>query len=455
MTSSFLVSPSTSTGNNRRIELAGMDLWLMARIDNVFVYPSEIKIDQLKEALSQTLSLWPLVAGRTILENDQHYIIEMCDNPIPITLIINNDLKESPFDSNVLVEANDKSFPTFIDEVQVMKLFKNSSDDDEPLVRLKLTHIVQSDEWVLGISWYHALGDAAPCLHFSNTLSRFYQGMEPTPPLPIFERRLWREDEAKQSVLPIPIQFQNPQSIEKAIQLFGEHQSNYDTLDLHFSGEQLATLRMLAGGNHVTTHDALAAYIILTLNTYCYKNNDERRILHAITIVNCHGVSDCIAPQSEVSNALFMMLSENFDDPYSLSNIAMTIRRSINQARDPKVLESEIAIIDGFMRKNAKDNTTPNSELVPNEFAINSNYRYDWANLVDFGFTDKCRFYISWIGALYLRVFRLNPEKSGNQWLPRDRNGAEIAFRMEKDLKEKFIGAWKRDIAENFENIKK
>ncbi|CAF1023456.1 unnamed protein product [Adineta steineri] len=94
------------------------------------------------------------------------------------------------------------------------------------------------------------------------------------------------------------------------------------------------------------------------------------------------------------------------------------------------------------MRKNAKDNTTPNSELVPNEFAINSNYRYDWANLVDFG-------------ALYLRVFRLNPEKSGNQWLPRDRNGAEIAFRMEKDLKEKFIDAWKRDIAENFENIKK
>ncbi|CAF4108116.1 unnamed protein product, partial [Adineta steineri] len=71
MTSSFLVSPSTPTGNNRRIELAGMDLWLMARIDNVFVYPSEIKIDQLKEALSQTLSLWPLVAGRTILENDQ------------------------------------------------------------------------------------------------------------------------------------------------------------------------------------------------------------------------------------------------------------------------------------------------------------------------------------------------------------------------------------------------
>jgi hypothetical protein len=54
---------------------------------------------------------------------------------------------------------------------------------------------------------YHLLGDADTCLHFSNTLSRFYQQMEPTKPLPIFERRLWREDEANQSVLPIPKQF--------------------------------------------------------------------------------------------------------------------------------------------------------------------------------------------------------------------------------------------------------
>jgi hypothetical protein len=66
----------------------------------------------------------------------------------------------------------------------------------------------------------------------------------------------------------------------------------------------------------VTIQDALTAYIILTLNKYCYSNNDERRILHAITIVNYRGVDDLIARQSQVGNCLFMMLSENFDDPY-------------------------------------------------------------------------------------------------------------------------------------------
>jgi hypothetical protein len=453
MTSSFLVSPSTPTGNNRRIELAGMDLWISARIDNVYVYPSEIKIDQLKEALSRTLSLWPLVAGRIVLENDEHYIIEMCDNSIPVTLVIDNDLKEWPLDSNVIVQVDNKLFPTFIDQALVTNTFNSSID--EPLVRLKLTHIVQSNEWVLGISWYHMLGDADACIHFSNTLSRFYQQMEPIQPLPIFERRLWREDEADLSVLPIPKQFQDAQPIEEVVKISSADQLDYDPVNLHFSGKQLATLRTLAGGNSVTIQDALTAYIILTLNTYCYNDNDQRRILHAITVVNYRGVSDSIAPQGEVSNCLFMKLSDDFDDPYALSTIASTIRRSIIQLRDPKILGPGIATIDGFMRKNGRNNERPNPHLIPNEIAINSNFRYDWAGLVDFGYTDQCRFHTAWTGPLYLRVFRLNPEKDRNKWLPRDRDGAEVSFRLEKDSKENFINAWKRDIMEYFQNVKK
>ncbi len=61
---SWLIPPSSPTGNNHRIELAGMDLWIIPRIDNVFVYPSDLDIDRLKEALGRTLSLWPLIAGR-------------------------------------------------------------------------------------------------------------------------------------------------------------------------------------------------------------------------------------------------------------------------------------------------------------------------------------------------------------------------------------------------------
>ena len=454
MTSSFWISPSTATGNNRRIELTGMDLWLSARIDNVFVYPSEIKIDQLRQALARTLSLWPLVAGRTIFENDRHYIIDMCDNSIPLTFVANNDLKEWPCGSNVIVEADNKLFATFIDQVQVTKMFINDPSN-EPLLRLKLTYIVQSNEWALGISWYHALGDADACVRFSNALSRFYQEMEPAQPLPIFERRLWREDEAHQSVLRIAKQFQNAKPIDDIAKTSHVQQQDYDPICLHFSSEQLLTLRKLAGDNSITTQDALTAYLILTLNTHCYHDNEERRILHTVTIVNLHGVSDLIAPAGEVSNAMFMMVSDDFDDPYSFSNIAKTIRRSILQSRDCNILEPAIATVDGLMRSNARTKKMADRRLLANELAVNSNFKYDWANLVDFGLTDRCRFYTAGTRALYLRVFHLNPTKTGNEWLPRDRDGAEVAFRLERDLIDKFVHAWQRDLSENFQNIKK
>ena len=138
MAPSFVVSPSRATGNNRRIELAGMDLWTWGRVDRIYVYPSEIQIDRFQEALSRTLSLWPLVAGRILIENDEKYIIEMCDGPIPVTLIVNNDLREWPLDSNVVLDVDNQVYPAFIDQVDVKKVLNNPSD--EPLVRFKLTH---------------------------------------------------------------------------------------------------------------------------------------------------------------------------------------------------------------------------------------------------------------------------------------------------------------------------
>ncbi len=67
-----------------------------------------------------------------------------------------------------------------------------------------------------------------------------------------------------------------------------------------------------------------------------------------------------------------MMLSENFDDPYSLSNIAKTIRQSlIHRLRNPKILGPGIAKIDQLMRRNIRNNKSSNPKLISNEFSIN------------------------------------------------------------------------------------
>jgi len=156
-----------------------------------------------------------------------------------------------------------------------------------------------------------------------------------------------------------------------------------------------------------------------------------------------------------VANCSLRVLSDNFDDSYSLSSIAKSIRRSIIHGRNPKFLECSQATADGLWRDMTRNNRVPNVSRGPNDIIVNSNFRYDWASVVDFGQTDKCRFYTDGTRDLYLRVFRLNPMFNGIQWKGRDHDGAEVAFRIEKSIKEKFVDAWQHDVNENFINVKR
>lgn len=449
----FLVHASKPSGKNRRIELAGIDLWRYIAVHNVFVYPSAINIEKFKQALADTLSDWPFVAGVGLIENNDHYIIEMSDQPIPVTFEENKELNEWPLDSNIIVGLTDNPLPKFYDPVVSEKTFDNVSN--EPLIRFKITHIVKSDEWVLGFSWSHTLGDAASILHFLTDLSRVYQNLELSKPLPIFERPLWSEDQADSSFYQFMKQHRDAKSAEEVYKLFMTDSGDYSLTHLQFSGDQIKRLRSFVDDAEVTTHDCLIAYLITILNRYLYETNDERRVLRTNNAVNFRGVSDSIAPPGLVSNGVMMMLSENFEDPFSINTVAKAIRKSIQCSRQADYLRTWVATVDQLSRRNTKNHLFPDLGIFQNEITVNSNYRYDWVSAVDFGQTDRCRFYTAWAGPLYFRVFRLNPRKNGDSWLPRDRDGAEVAFQIEKEYKDKLVDAIQRDMDEDFSNIQK
>ena len=127
--------------------------------------------------------------------------------------------------------------------------------------RLNVTHLVKSDEWVMGASWLYALNDADAVSIFLHALSRCYQQLKLLEASPVFERRLWRKDEADPLLLPTS------------------------------------------------------------------------------TVLNYRGIFDSIAPSNLVSNCTLRALSDNFDDPYSLSSIAKSIRCSTICWRNPEFLE--------------------------------------------------------------------------------------------------------------------
>jgi len=378
-----LIYPDCPNGNGRQIALAGIDMVLGA-VDNVFVYPS-LDIDRLQNALSRTISLWPIVAGRLHVIDNEHYFIELSDNPIPFNYTENEELERWPI---VPVVAERATLQPFVDSVPA------EPARDESLVRFKVTRLVRSSEYVLGVSFYHMIGDGDTYIHFLSDLSCLYQNLEPILPKPIFERHLWIKKDGSHTVdyslMPLLKQLADARKRDIVIASILEEQATTDPLHMSFSSEQLTKLRSLAEGKSkdVTIQDALSAYLIVTLNKYVFSTHEH--ILRINNIINYRGISDSLAPRGQVDNSIMFMLSDDFADPLSLSSMAKTIRTSINKARNESFLARWLVTVDLLMRDIHKQGEAWNYASYANEVWMNSNLKYDWASQVDFGMADRC-----------------------------------------------------------------
>lgn len=436
------IDASSPSGNGRRIKLLGTDL-IFGGIDNVFVYPS-LDVERLQNALSRTLSFWPILTGRIHIDNDQYYI-ECSDKSIPFTYVENNELEQWP---NLPVVVDDATLiQPFIDSVQYIP-------DIEPLLRLKVTRLLRSNEYVLGTSFFHMVGDAYSTIHFHNDLSQIYQNLEPILPRPIFERHSLNQDDPQVSSSSILKLYLNTNKREVVLSRLGKEYEETEPINMSFSSEQLAKLHSIAGNDDgITIHDALCAYIVFLLNKHLFITENEH-IQRAYTYINYRNVSDELTPKGYIANAILQPLSSNFPNPLSLSSIAKTIRQLIKTMRQEDFLQKIVSSVNILMTQMIKDGYI-NFVWDKNEVIFNSNYKYDWANQVNFGLKNQCRFHTMGIFKYYFRIFHLNPVKEENgNWI-KDDVGAEVSFRIPKgDIKEKFLSAWKKDIQENFSNVK-
>ncbi|CAF5201476.1 unnamed protein product, partial [Rotaria magnacalcarata] len=245
------IDASSPTGNGRRIKVLSTDL-IFSGVDNIFVYPS-LDIDRLRDALSRALSFWPILTGRIIFESDDQYFIEFSDNSIPFTYNENDELERWP------------NLPVIVDDMKLIKPFIDSTQykpEIEPLLRFKVTRLIRSDEYILGTSFCHMVGDANSIVHFHNDLSQIYQNLEPIFPRPVFERHLLDKEDPDFSCLPVLKLYRNTDKKETILARLAQEYTETDPINMSFSSEQLAKLHMLAGdSNEITTHDALCAYV--------------------------------------------------------------------------------------------------------------------------------------------------------------------------------------------------
>lgn len=287
---------------------------------------------------------------------------------------------------NLPIVLNDTAtYESFIDSVKY-------KSNDEPLLRIKVTRLLYSDEYVMETSLSHVVGDAASSLNFLNDLSQIYQGLEPSLPRPIFDRRLWAKDDADSSLLFCLKPYRNAAKQEIISARFADEQATTEPINISFSSTHLTKLHILAGGkDEVTLHDAICAYMIVTMNKISQQLSNDY-FQRAYSVVNYRNVSHLLAPTGHIGNSFFIMLTSNFPDPFSLTSIAKTIRQGINRVRNEDYLNKYIPTADLMMREIIK-NDKVNCIWDESEVVINSNFKYDWSNQVDFGMKNQCRFH--------------------------------------------------------------
>jgi hypothetical protein len=323
-----------------------------------------------------------------------------------------------------------------------------------PLLRFKITRLTRSEEYVLGVSFSHVVGDAASATLFLNDLSRLYQYLEPIAPRPVFERCLNSKGKVDLDILARMKYYRDGAPIEALRKIYRKEYESLDPITMSFSSKQLALLRTRVSGDqlNVSRNDALIAYIIFRLNTHFF--SEQQSIQRAIIVVSYRGISTAVCSPTQVGNCFMNILSDDFFDPYSFSNIAQTLRHSLDKARKEPFVLSQIAT-ENFARKQLHNKQfMPNWRCFDNEIFVNSLYKCDWAEQVDMGMKNQCRMHRSHATKLYFRVFPANPVREKDGTWTRDVGAAELSVRLTRGPKlEIFLQAWKNDVKENFAGV--
>jgi hypothetical protein len=446
--SSFSIFPIPPTGAGRRIALVSLELHPNWPINRVFVYPS-LDVDRLKTVLEHALSLWPVVCGHIQVDDASanNYSLVCSDKGVPFTFIENTQLTRWPTDLPVVVSESSQLAP-YLDPV--VDELRNCV----PLLRFKVTHLTCSGEYIFGVSFSHVIGDAASAALFLNDLSRLYQHLEPLAPRPVFERHVWSNDNVDLKLFARMKQYRDGGPIEELLEVYRKEHQSSDPITMIFSSNQLALLRTRASNDQlvVSTNDALVAYVIFRLNTHFFL--EQQQIQRASIVVSYRGISTALCAPVQVGNCFMHIVSDDFSDPYSFSTIAQTLRHSINKAREESFAMSQIAA-ENFRRKQLDDkNFKPNWSYFDNEVSINSQYKCDWVQQVDFGMKNQCRMHMSQATYIYLRVFQANPVRGKDGTWTRDVGAGELSIRLTSGpQKERFVQAWKNDMKEDFAGI--
>ncbi|KIM70505.1 hypothetical protein SCLCIDRAFT_152659 [Scleroderma citrinum Foug A] len=235
-----LVSPTLPTVLNRQsaVDLPGYDLFIVHDVPNVHVLPATIDLEKFKNALSDTLQMYPHAAGQMRCQ-DGRWSIELTNSCVPVDVSYARETTSSSILQGDWV----------IQEALASLVYDQPVDGDlingtTPLVRFKLTFFME--ETCIGITWNHALGDATVLFRFTHTLSQFYQNKAPEFAIPTFRKHVFPSpSEAIAAEYHSLTQQLNVYPIAELGSKYAEAIKGVESVQWRFTGEELRRLHAI------------------------------------------------------------------------------------------------------------------------------------------------------------------------------------------------------------------
>ncbi|TFY64197.1 hypothetical protein EVJ58_g2784 [Rhodofomes roseus] len=204
-------------------------------------------------------------------------------------------------------------------------------------------------------------------------------------------------------------------------------------VDVRVSGAALGRLvdvvRARTRERAVSRQDCLTAYVVTVLNR-CGAGSID-------VVANAASYRNIAAPWVDAAvagNPIYIVRTDLGRGAQRLSDIALTIRRSIEKWREPAFIGAHMSVASQLMLDAANARRSMFFAAEPGVLSVNSNLSLDWQS-ADFGYPSRARFHTSGINERYLRTFHVNPN-------PKDHGqgeNIEMSFGVSASLRDKVV----------------
>ncbi|KAJ7627250.1 hypothetical protein FB45DRAFT_59150 [Roridomyces roridus] len=422
------------------------------------VVPGPLNEEILVAALRSTLKYYPHANGR-VRRNGDDWSLGAGKRGVPITF----ETIAEPLDHH-----QKPSFvsPVVVDSISTDISGANEPDWDEPMLRLKITFCPKTRETFIGWSSSHMLGDGEFVYQFMYAWSQFYQGEAPKFGMPTYEKyRTAPPDEINDN--PSTASFISRylphlaelHPIDKWAEMIGEAFNASTPVDILFTADHIQQLRTIADswpgrtGSGTSAHDAIAGYIITTMNRCLEKDKSITRVSSIFSYRGIKNPPDLkptdwrVPGLLAIGNVMFHALTPTLssDESSSIGALAAAIRKSVRDARNYEHVKRVVAVSNPIWLRQSKEGSE-HKFWDDRTLIVNSMGRANWS-LQHFGFGPhriRTHAYKDFPG--FVRCFQCTPSKQlDGTWNVHD-GDVWIFMRVPTEIHDRFMAMVAADL---------